>query len=57
MTKNSCVSSSSNCFQVESSRQANVRDGIDYPETVHNFLSNRPVELIMMTLQVTNNYV
>merc|ERR1719443_1035519 len=40
---------------VESSRQANVRDGIDYPETVHNFLSNRPVELIMMTLQAERN--
>jgi len=35
----------------ETSRQANVIPDVDYPETIHNFLSNRPVELIMMTLE------
>ena len=24
---------------------------VDYPETIHNFLSNRPLELIMMTME------
>ena len=33
-------------------RQANVIPNVDFPETVHNFISNRPVEFIMMTIQV-----
>ena len=33
-------------------RQANIISNVDYPETVHNFVSNRPVEFLMMTLQV-----
>merc|ERR1719348_2970702 len=35
----------------ETSRQANVIPDVDYPETIHNFLSNRPLELIMMTME------
>jgi len=36
----------------QSARVANVRDGIDYPETIHNFLATRPVDLIMKILQL-----
>ena len=39
-------------MQEQSARQANVRAGIDFPETVHNFLSNRPLELVNLVLQV-----
>ena len=28
-----------------------MRDSVDYPETLHNFLSVRPVELVMMVMQ------
>jgi len=35
----------------ESSRLATVRASVDYPETMHNFLSVRPIELIMMVMQ------
>ena len=31
---------------------ARVRDGIDYSETIHNFLSTRPSDVIMKILQV-----
>ena len=42
-------------FQEQSSRHANVAPGIDFPETAHNFLSNRPLGLITMILQVNMN--
>ena len=33
---------------------ANVRDGIDYSETIHNYLSTRPAGIIMNILQVVS---
>ena len=38
--------------QEESSRHASVRPGVDYPVTVHQFISSRPQGLVMMILQV-----
>jgi len=35
----------------QSANLASVRDSVDYPETLHNFLSVRPVELVMMVMQ------
>ena len=31
---------------------ASVREGIDYSETIHNYLSTRPSDIIMQILQV-----
>ena len=40
-------------MQEQSSSLASVvRDNVDYAETMHSFLSVRPVELVMMVLQV-----
>lgn len=36
----------------QSARVASVRDGIDYSETIHNYLSTRPSNLIMKILQL-----
>ena len=39
-------------MQEQSSSLASVvRDNVDYAETMHSFLSVRPVELVMMVLQ------
>jgi len=35
----------------QSASLASVRDNVDYAETMHMFLSERPVELVMMVLQ------
>jgi len=35
----------------EAGRVASVRDTVDYPETLHNFLSVRPVELVTLILE------
>jgi len=35
----------------QSASLASVRDNVDYAETMHSFLSVRPVELVMMVLQ------
>jgi len=35
----------------EAARLANVREGVHFPETLHNFLSRRPVELVMLVLE------
>ena len=32
---------------------ASVREGIDYSETIHNYLSTRPSDIIMRILQVS----
>ena len=38
-------------LQEQSASLASVRDNVDYAETMHSFLSVRPVELVMMVLQ------
>ena len=43
-------------FQEQSARVANVRDGIDYSETIHNYLSTRPAGIIMNILQVVSQF-
>ena len=40
-----------NSVQEESSRLTTARASVDYPETIHSFLSVRPVMLIMMIMQ------
>ena len=39
--------------QEQSARVASVREGIDYSETIHNYLSTRPSDIIMKILQVS----
>eukprot|EP00092_Neocalanus_flemingeri_P028334 GFUD01030771.1.p1 GENE.GFUD01030771.1~~GFUD01030771.1.p1 ORF type:complete len:889 (+),score=361.49 GFUD01030771.1:209-2668(+) len=48
-----CVNIADDWFgQMEQSTQlATVRESIHYPETLHNFLSVRPLELVMMVMQ------
>ena len=36
----------------QSARVASVRDGIDYSETIHHYLSTRPSLLLMNVLQL-----
>ena len=45
-----------NLYQEQSARVANVRAGIDYSETIHNYLSTRPSDIIMKILQVSSIY-
>ena len=40
--------------QEQSARVASVREGIDYSETIHNYLSTRPSDIIMRILQVSS---
>ena len=40
-------------YQEQSARVASVREGIDYSETIHNYLSSRPSGIIMQILQVS----
>merc|ERR1719347_558369 len=38
----------------EAGRAASVRQGINFPETLHNFLANRGADLVMLVLQAEN---